>query len=368
MKFRCERDVVADAFGAASRAATGRATNPTLSCLRLVLAGTQLRITGTDGDLTIEAAVDVAGGSDGVVLIPAKLASEVVRSLPSGAVEIETTGDKVSISAGRVNFSVPTGAEGDFPKWTGSVGSGVSVPAAEFAEALKQVVRAASTDDARGVLTGVLVTSVDGVLRLVATDSYRLAIRDVAASVLPDGSRFVVPARALNELQRLLGGAESVSIDITENDATFTIGSTRLVTRLISGTFADYQRLIPPSPPNTLLVSRDALIESIRRVKLVARDPIGTPLKVRMSTDGVTLRMVSQDSGEAVENIEADLKGNEIEMSFNNELLAAGIDACPTDIVSIQTSEPGKLAVIRPVVDGDSKTANYTYLLMPLRA
>ena len=368
MKFRCERDVVADAFGAASRAATGRATNPTLSCLRLVLAGSQLRITGTDGDLTIEAAVEVAGGSDGVVLIPAKLASEVVRSLPSGAVEIETSGDKVSISAGRVNFSVPTGAEGDFPKWTGSVGSGVSVPAAEFAEALKQVVRAASTDDARGVLTGVLVTSVDGVLRLVATDSYRLAIRDIAASVLPDGSRFVVPARALNELQRLLGGAETVSIDITDNDATFTIGSTRLVTRLISGTFADYQRLIPPSPPNTLLVSRDALIESIRRVKLVARDPIGTPLKVRMSTDGVTLRMVSQDSGEAVENIEADLKGNEIEMSFNNELLAAGIDACPTDIVSIETSEPGKLAVIRPVIDGDSKKANYTYLLMPLRA
>lgn len=368
MKFRCERDVVAEAFGAASRAATGRATNPTLSCLRLVLAGSQLRVTGTDGDLTIEAAVEVAAGTDGVTLVPAKLASEVVRSLPSGAVEIEATGDKVLISAGRVNFSVPTGAEGDFPKWTGSVGSGVSVPAADFAEALKQVVRAASTDDARGVLTGVLVTSVDGVLRLVATDSYRLAIRDIAASVLPDGSRFVVPARALNELQRLLGGAESVSIDITDNDATFTIGNMRLVTRLISGTFADYQRLIPPSPPNTLHISRDALLEAIRRVKLVARDPIGTPLKVRMGNDGVTLRMVSQDSGEAVENIEADLKGNEIEMSFNNELLAAGIDACSTETVSIQTSEPGKLAVIRPVGDGDGRTADYTYLLMPLRA
>ena len=368
MKFRCERDVVAEAFGAASRAATGRATNPTLSCLRLVLAGSQLRVTGTDGDLTIESAVEVAGGTDGVALVPAKLASEVVRSLPSGAVEIEATGDKVLISAGRVNFSVPTGAEGDFPKWTGSVGSGVSVPAAEFAEALKQVVRAASTDDARGVLTGVLVTSVDGVLRLVATDSYRLAIRDIAASVLPDGSRFVVPARALNELQRLLGAAESVSIDITDNDATFTIGNMRLVTRLISGTFADYQRLVPPSPPNTLHISRDALLEAIRRVKLVARDPIGTPLKIRMASDGVTLRMVSQDSGEAIENIEADLKGNEIEMSFNNELLAAGIDACSTETVSIQTSEPGKLAVIRPVGDGDGKTADYTYLLMPLRA
>ncbi|MGA1299119.1 MAG: DNA polymerase III subunit beta [Ilumatobacteraceae bacterium] len=368
MKFRCERDVLAEAFGASSRAATGRATNPTLSCLRLVLAGSQLRVTGTDGDLTIEATVEVAGTTDGVALVPAKLASEVVRSLPSGAVEIELSGDKVLISAGRVNFTVPVGAEGDFPKWTGSVGSGVTVPAAELAEALKQVVRAASTDDARGVLTGVLVTSVEGVLRLVATDSYRLAIRDIKAAVLPDGSRFVVPARALGELQRLLGGAENVSIDITENDATFAVGNMRLVTRLISGTFADYQRLIPPSPPNQLVIGRDALLDAIRRVKLVARDPIGTPLRIRMDADGVTLRMISQDSGEAVENIEAELSGNEIEMSFNNELLAAGIDACSTETVSIQTSEPGKLAVIRPVVDGNAKKADYTYLLMPLRS
>lgn len=363
MKFRCERDVLAEAFGAASRAATGRATNPTLSCLRLVLAGEQLRVTGTDGDLTIEAVVDVAKGSDGVVLVPAKLASEVVRSLPSGAVEFEVADDKVQISANRVNFAMPTGAEGDFPKWTGSVGGGVSVPANEFADALKQVVRAASTDDARGVLTGVLITSVDGKLRLVATDSYRLAIRDIDAAVLPDGAKFVVPARALGELQRLLGSAEKVAINITDNDATFEIGPMRLVTRLISGTFADYQRLVPPSPPNSLTVSREAMLEAVRRVKLVARDPIGTPLRIRIANDGVTLRMVSQDSGEAVEDLDGEMAGNEIEMSFNNELLAAGVEACNSDLVTIQTSEPGKLAVIRP-----KDRADYTYLLMPLRS
>lgn len=363
MKFRCERDILADAFGAASRAATGRATNPTLSCLRLVLAGDSLRVTGTDGDLTIEAVVPVADGKDGVVLLPAKLASEVVRSLPSGAVTLEVGDDMVQISASRVNFSVPTGAEGDFPKWSGSVGGGVTVPAATLSDALKQVVRAASTDDARGVLTGVLITGVDKKLRLVATDSYRLAIRDIDAAVLPDGAKFVVPARALGELQRLLGNAESVSINITENDATFEMGATRLVTRLLSGTFADYQRLIPPSPPNSLTISRESVLESIRRVKLVARDPIGTPLRIRIAPDGVTLRMVSQDSGEAHEQLDGEMSGNEIEMSFNNELLAAGVEACGSELVTIQTSEPGKLAVIRPKDD-----PSYTYLLMPLRS
>lgn len=363
MKFRCERDVLADAFGAASRASTGRATNPTLSCLRLVLAGESLRVTGTDGDLTIDVTVSVTGYQDGVVLVPAKLASDVVRSLPSGAVGFESGDDKVEISAGRVNFSVPIGAEGDFPKWTGTVGEGRSMPAKDLADALKQVVRAASTDDARGVYTGVLMTGVEGKLRLVATDSYRMAIRDISTSVLADDSKVVVPARALAELLRLLGGAEKVSVNLTENDATFEVGSTRLVTRLLTGVFADYQRLIPTSLPNTLTVSKELMLEAIRRVKLVARDPIGTPLRLHVDGNVVTLRMVTPDNGEAMEQIDAAGQGNEIEIRFNNELLASGLDAAGTDDVTIQTSEPGKLAMIRGVGQED-----FTYLLMPLKS
>lgn len=363
MKFRCERDVLADAFGAASRASTGRATNPTLSCLRLVLVGDSLRVTGTDGDLTIDVTVVVSGYQDGVVLVPAKLVSDVVRSLPSGAVGFESSEDKVEIAAGRVNFSVPIGVEGDFPKWTGTVGEGQSMAAKDLADALKQVVRAASTDDARGVYTGVLMTGFGGKLRLVATDSYRMAIRDISATVIADDMKVVVPARALAELLRLLGAAETVSINLTENDATFEVGSMRLVTRLLTGAFADYQRLIPPSLPNTLTVSKELMLEAIRRVKLVARDPIGTPLRLHVAGNQATLRMVTPDNGEAVEEIDAVSEGNEIEIRFNNELLASGLDAAGTDDVTIQTSEPGKLAMIRGVGQDE-----FTYLLMPLKS
>lgn len=363
MKFRCERDVLADALGAASRASTGRATNPTLSCLRLVLTGDSLRVTGTDGDLTIDVTIVVSGYQDGVVLVPAKLASDVVRSLPSGAVGFEAREDKVEISAGRVNFSVPIGSEGDFPKWTGTIGEGRAMPAKDLADALKQVVRAASTDDARGIYTGVLMTGVDGKLRLVATDSYRMAIRDIPAKVMADDMKVVVPARALAELLRLLGVAETVSINLTENDATFEVGPIRLVTRLLTGVFADYQRLIPPSLPNSLTVPKDLMLEAIRRVKLVARDPIGTPLRMHIDGNVVTLRMITPDNGEAVEQIDAATQGNEIEIRFNNELLASGLDAAGTDDVIIQTSEPGKLAVIRGVGQ-----EGFTYLLMPLKS
>lgn len=363
MKFKCERDVLAEALGAASRASTGRATNPTLSCLRLVLADEMLRITGTDGELTIEASVLVAKPQEGVALVPARLASDVVRSLPSGAVDVEIKDGQVKISAGSAKFSLPTGADGDFPKWAGTIGGGATIPSADLSAALKQVVRAASTDDARGVLTGVLVTSVDGNLRLVATDSYRLAIRDIPGKVVDEGTRVVVPARALGELQRLLSFNETVSINITDNDVTFEVGPIRLVSRLISGTFADYQKLIPPTSPNRLTVSRDELLEAIRRVKLVARDPVGTPLRVQMSSEGAQLKMMSQDSGEADERIDATLKGNEIEMAFNNELLAEGVEACSSETVTIDSSEPGKLAVIRG--EGDER---FIYLLMPLRS
>lgn len=363
MQFTCERQVLADALGAASRAATGRASNPTLSCVRMVLAGNSLRITGTDGDLTIDVAIEVAGSKDGVVLVPAKLASDVVRSLTPGRVSFTAGSEKVEISADKVKFTVPLGVEGDFPKWTGTVGEGAPMPSKDLAEALRQVVRAASTDEARGVYTGVLLTGVDGKLRLVATDSYRMAIRDIDASVVADGVQVVIPARALGELQKLLGSAENVSISLTDNDATFEVGPIRLVTRLLVGAFADYQRLIPASLPNTLTVNKDAILEAIRRVKLVARDPIGTPLRLEITGDGITLRMVTPDSGEAVEQIEGVVSGNDIEIRFNNELLSSGLDAAASDDVVIQTSEPGKLAVIR----GEGSEA-FTYLLMPLKS
>ncbi len=363
MRFTCERQVLADALGAASRAATGRATNPTLSCVRMVLAGDSLRITGTDGDLTIDVSIQVSGVKDGVVLVPAKLASDVVRSLTPGRVSFTAETDKVEISADKVKFTVPLGIEGDFPKWTGTAGEGTSMPAKDLAEALRQVVRAASTDEARGVYTGVLLSGVDGKLRLVATDSYRMAIRDISATVVPDGASVVVPARALGELQKLLGSGEAVSISLTDNDATFEVGPIRLVTRLLIGAFADYQRLIPPSLPNSLTVGRDMILEAIRRVKLVARDPIGTPLRLEISSDGVSLRMVTPDSGEAVEEIEGVVSGQDIEIRFNNELLSSGLDAVSSDDVVIQTSEPGKLAVIRGEGSDD-----FTYLLMPLKS
>ncbi len=362
MKFRCERDVLAEALTTAGRAATGRTgTLPVLSGVRLELQGDRLTVTGTDLELTIQLELTVGGEVDGVTVIPARLSADIVRSLGDPKVEINAGPDEVGISAGRSQFSVRPLSADDYPRLPTPSESAVTLPAAAFGEALKQVVRAASTDEARPILTGVLLAAEADGLRLVATDSYRLAVRDLAGtSVLGSDQKVLVPSRALQELQRLLGGEESITLRLGERDATFEVGTSRLTTRLIEGEFPNYRQLIPASYPNKLTVSKDALQEAIRRVKILAKD--ATPVRLQLSADGLKLTAITQDVGNAADELDASLDGTEMTVAFNPDYLAAGVDAAISDEVSIETLDALKPAVVRGIGRDD-----FLYLLMPVR-
>jgi len=304
VKFRCERDVLADAVGSAGRAATNRTgTLPVLAGVRMEVAGDTLSITGTDLELTIRLSVEVGGERDGAAVVPARLVGDIVKALPAGAVEVDLpdSGDgsaEMSISAGRSQFSVRPLSLDDYPAQTEPAGDGVTLPAADMADALRQVVRAASTDDARAVLTGVLLAAEDDGLRMVATDSYRLAVRDLPeSSMLGSGQKVLIPGRALSELQRLMGNEESLTVLLGEREATFVAGSTRLSTRLIEGEFPNYRNLLPSSYPNLLTISKPAMIEAIRRVKILAQD--STPVRMTLGGETVQLTAITQDVGNA---------------------------------------------------------------------
>ena len=333
-----------------------------LSGVRLEVAGDELRLAGSDLDLTIQVTTAVSGSEDGVAVIPARLSADIVRSLEAGAVQVEADDDEARIASGRSQFAMRMYPSDEFPRLPVSSGDAVTLAGADVAEALRQVVRAASGDDARPVLTGVLMSSEESGLRLVATDSYRLAVRDLpGTTVLREGQKVLVPSRALAELQRLVEGGGEITLRLGEHDATFEVGTVRLTTRLIEGEFPNYRQLIPASYPNRLIVGREALLDALRRVRLLVRDQT-TPARIALKADGIQLTVVSSEIGQATEDVDAKYEGAEMTVAFNPGYLIDGVEAITGDEVLLETLDALKPATLRSTEGGE-----YLYLLMPVR-
>ncbi len=363
MKFRCERDVLVEALATAGRAVSTRGgALPVLSGVLVELTGDNLRLTGSDLDLTITVERVVDGESDGVAVLPAKLASDIVRSFKSGAVQVEIDGEQAHLSVGRSEFSLRLLAAEEYPRFERPTTDPVTLDAESLSHALKQVIPAASSDDSRPILTGVLLAAEDTGLRLVATDSYRLAVRDLfdAVGVLAEGQHVLVPSRALQELARVLGTGKEVQVRLGSRDASFEVGGVQLTTRLIEGEFPNYRGLIPKSQPNRLTVERDAFLEALRRVRLMAQE--ATPVRVVMSADGLELRAITQDVGQAHEDIDADYDGQELTVAFNPQYLLDGVEVAGGERITLETVDALKPALVRTEGRDD-----FLYLLMPVR-
>jgi DNA polymerase-3 subunit beta len=363
VKFRCERDTLVEALASAGRAVANRGgALPVLSGVRAELVGDRLKLTGSDLELTIEIEITVAGEQDGIAVLPAKISSDLVRSLGDPRVEVTVEGDEARITAGRFESSLRLLPADEFPRLAMPADDAVTLAAKDFAGALRQVVPAASADDARPILTGVLLAAEAGGLRLVATDSYRLAVRDLpGTSVLGEGQSVLVPSRALRELERLLGSADEVTLRLGEREAAFEVGGVRLTTRLIEGEFPNYRGLIPASHPNHLVVAREALVEAVKRVKLMARE-LNTPVRLAMSAEGLELIAITQDVGQAHEQLDATYEGTELTVAFNPDYLLSGVEVTPGDEIHLATVDAQKPAVIRA-----GEAQEFLYLLMPVR-
>jgi len=379
VKFRCERDSLVEVLATAGRAVGTRSSaQVVLSGVRIESVGNHLTVVGTDLDLTVHVTTEAIGITDGVCVAPAKLLADIVRSLEPGAVTIESEGEKIEIGAARSRFSLRTFPVADFPSLPAPPEPATFLPAGGLASALRQVVRAASGDDARPLLTGVLIAPEGTGVRLVATDSYRLALRDIAGSdAFSDTSQILVPARALAELQRLSalgtgskgdaveGGGDDtgpmVGLSIGDHDVTFTAGDVKVSTRLLDGTYPDYRQLIPAEYPNRLHVGKDSLLDALRRVRLLVRDNT-TPVRLSMRHGGVDLTVVSQEVGDASETVDADFEGDDLTIAFNPTYLIDGVEAVAGDEVLLETVDATKPATVRAAEETD-----FRYLLMPVR-
>lgn len=372
MRFRADRDTLLEALVTASRATASRsALTGAAPGLQLSLKGEHLEIVGSDPDLVIEARCKVAGESDGTVLVPTRLVTDIIRSFESGAVAVVGGDDEVRFSAGRAEFVVRVAAGAEITRLSTLETTGIDLPANTFADGLRQVVRAALVDDSRAPqLTAVQMQATEKGLRLVATDSYRLAFRDFEGmSALEEGSQVLVPAKALAEVQRLVGQAkddddEMIGFRHSDLDAVFDLDDVRITTRLVRGQFPDVDRLVPTSYAYRLKVQREDFASALRRVRLLVRDSkdVTTPVRLSFREAGVELQVLTPESGRAVEALEGEFSGEEIMIAFNPTYLLDGVEALRSDILVIEVNDPGKPALVRG--EGEDE---YRYLLMPVK-
>lgn len=363
MKFKSEKDVFVEALATASRV-VGRTSGATQGIL-LALTGNQLTVTGTDLDTTARVSLDVIGHEDGAVVVPARLLVDAVRLLDAGAVTVESKDEKVEIKLGKANYSLRTYALVDFPKLPQVPPAEAQLAALDFVEGLSQVVRASSNDDARPLLTGVLFTNEGGTVRMVATDSYRLAVRDLMSSQkLPTDDDLLIPSRALSELQRAASNLpvdSTIGVAVSDAEVTFVAGNTSISTRLIDGNYPDYRPLIPPNYPNQLRVGKDTFLSSLKRMKVLAKDPTSS-VRLTMNDRSVDITTQSADQGVVVDSVDADYNGEEITIAFNPSYLMEGVEAVPGDEVILEMTDASRAAMLHGVED-----TNFRYLLMPVR-
>lgn len=359
MKFRCDRDVLAEALQTVQRAVSARPGIPALAGVLMSVAGKELDLATTDLEVSARLRVEVQVQEEGVALLPARLLVDLVKSFDQAPVALEAVGGQARISCGNYEGTIRCLPAEDFPALQEPSGVRVRVDAGDFAEGVSQVSRAASRDEARPILTGVVVEVGRGGLTLLATDSYRLAVREMAATAEGEG-RALVPERSLSEAGRAAGSEKGeVELLVDQSQVAFRIGALTLTSRLIEGEVRNYRELIPERSDNQLSCSRQQLVDAVRRVGLLARE--SSPVRLEFSPLGVRLSSSSPDLGEAMEVVEGEYRGQDLTVAFNPSYLLDGLTAAVGDRVHLEVRDGLKPAVIRGEEEG------FVYLVMPVR-
>ena len=335
----------------------------------LQAAGDGISLSATDTEIALQSNIPADIEQEGSLLLPARLLLDIVRVADGDKVSIESASDQgvVNVTSERASFAVRTLPASDFPKLPpADADTAVQVDAPALSATIERVAKAASRDETRPVLTGILVSLEDGTLRMVATDSYRLSVKESAVPGM-NGSAFEanVPARALQELGRVVAETqpESVAIVTRDNQVVFVSGRVTLSSRLIDGQFPNYRQLLPESYEHDVVIDKSELLGVVRRVSLMAQR--NAPLRLRFEQGTVTLSAQTPDVGEASESVPVNYQGDELEIGFNPQFLQDGLESVGADEVRMRLISPLRPGLIEPAGEGEED--QFLYLIMPVR-
>jgi DNA polymerase-3 subunit beta len=366
VKISLERDVLLAQLQTVSRVASTRSAIQALSGVQLVAASGGCELRATDMDVGLRVPLEAEIGREGTVVLPARLMLDVVRALPAKSISLELRAAEqdVEIVAGNATFHIRTLRSDDFPPFPEPDADGsIELPAEAFVETALKVAGSASRDETRPVLTGILVSASDRELRMVATDSYRLSVKEtVLEAPLASGFEVNVPARALQELARLVAQADETGlrVSVRANQVLFTLGRIVLSSRLIDGQFPNYRQLLPETFEHELRVAGGELTDVVRRISLLAQK--NAPLRLAFAAGELTVSAQTPDVGEARESLPIAFAGEPLEIGFNPEFLRAGLEAIDEGDVLLKLISP-----LRPGLIESADESRFRYLIMPIR-
>jgi DNA polymerase-3 subunit beta len=373
MKLICPRQALLSELQIVVRAAAMRGAIQALGGVLVAAEDGTVRLAATDTEIALRTSLEAEVEQPGTVLLPARLLVDIVRSASGDSISLEhrPESSEVLVSSDRATFSLRTLLADDFPRMPDLPGDGdVVLPAKALAETIERVAKAASRDETRPVLTGILMSVEEGTLRMVATDSYRLSVKETPLESDAE-IRFEanVPARALQELSRIVGEtrAEVVAIVSRENQVVFGAERVTLSSRLIDGQFPNYRQLLPESYEHEIKLSRDELLSVVRRISLMAQRT--APLRLRFESGSVTLSAQTPDVGEASESLPVNYQGDELEIGFNPHFLQDGLESVESDELQLKlitALRPGLIEAVGGDAD-DASDGSFLYLIMPVR-
>jgi DNA polymerase III subunit beta len=366
VKISLERDALLRQLQTVSRVASTRSAIQALSGVQVVASSSGCELQATDMDVGLRVPLEAEVARDGVVVLPARLLLDVVRLLPSpeASLELRPAEQDVELVSGNATFHIRTLRAEDFPPFPQpEPDSAVTLPVEAFVSTALKVASSASRDETRPVLTGILVSASDRELRMVATDSYRLSVKEtVLEAALPSGFEVNVPARALQELARVAAHVEDeqLRVSVRQNQILFELDGVVLSSRLIDGQFPNYRQLLPETFEHELRLASAELTEVVRRISLLAQK--NAPLRLAFAPGELTISAQTPDIGEALESLPVSFQGDALEIGFNPEFLRAGLEAIEEGDVVLKLISP-----LRPGLIESGDESRFRYLIMPIR-
>ena len=361
LKLEVARDELVAKLGIVSRAVSTRGTVQVLSGILLRVEAGTITLAATDMEVSLRTTLDARAEGDGAVVIPGKPFAELARLLPETDVTLEYKPEEgtVQIVSGSYNSRLHVFNAEDFPRLPAVDAQLHAIDREALLETIDRVAKSASRDESRPVLTGILVRFEAGKLVMVATDSYRLSVKETPLGEAAPELEAIIPARALTELSRLSGSGDTIDLGVHENHVVFGTGDAWLTTRRIDGQFPNYRQLLPEAFEVELTLPKSEFADVVRRASVLALR--NSPLRLRLAEGELTVSAQTQDVGETQETMPAAYSGEEFLIGFNAEFLRDGIDSIVGDDVKLKLINP-----LRPAILEDA-AGDFTYLIMPIR-